>query len=213
MESLDLRVTQTDFIKKTIHIPKEISALSINPVIVFTSKTAVDAWIQISNSLPKEVSKFPIYCLALATKTKATEHGLNIVGVAPDASSLADLILENKSITSVTFVCGNLRRNDFPDKLRSNGIEILEIEAYKTELTPMKVIQPYDGVLFFSPSAIDSFLSTNLKSEVAFCVGKTTADHARLLGFSEIYAAESPSPESLVQIVIRYFNLPVHAQK
>ncbi len=214
MESFGFQVTQADFIRKTIQVPEEISSISINPVIVLTSKTAVEAWVESSKQLPRDVIKFPVYCLAMATQTAARERGLNIVGVAPDANSLADLILESKVITSVTFVCGNLRRDDLLIKLKSNGVRVLEIEAYKTELTPTKTDHHFHGVLFFSPSAVDSFLSLNsIDSSIAFCLGKTTADHARAAGFSEVHVAESHTPESLVQTVINYFNLLVHAQK
>ncbi len=215
LKSYGLRVTQYDFIKKTIRIPEKMASISPHSVIVLTSKTAVLAWIEISKAQSKPAIKFPVYCLAMATQTTAREHGLNIMGVAPDAASLAELILKDTAIKSITFVCSNLRRNDLPKKLKSRGIQVAEIEAYKTEPTPIKINQPYQGVLFFSPSAVDSFLSLNsIGSSVAFCLGKTTADHSRGVGFSEIQVAKSLTPESLVQIVLNfYFNLPVHAQK
>ena len=215
LESYGLQVTQFDFIKKTIRVQKNIASLTLHPVIVLTSKTAVQAWIRISEELPQAVLQFPVYCLANATQTAARAHGLNIHGVAPDAGSLAELILKDPSIKSITFVCGNLRRDELPNKLKSKGIQVLEIEAYQTEYTPAKSIQPYHGVLFFSPSAVDSFLRLNsIGLTVAFCLGKTTAEHCRAVGFSEIQVADSLTPESLVQTVLNfYFNLPVHAQK
>ncbi len=215
MESYGLQVTQFDFIKKAIQVPENIASLPLHPVVVLTSKTAVHTWIRISKELPSTVLQFPVYCLAMATQAVALEHQLNIRGVAPDAGALAEVILNDTSVKSITFVCGNLRRDELPKKLKSNGIEVLEIEAYKTELTPIKSSQPYHGVLFFSPSAVDSFLLSNsIGLTVAFCLGKTTADHCRAVGFSEIQVADSLTPESLVQTVLNfYFNLPVHAQK
>jgi uroporphyrinogen-III synthase len=215
MESIGIQVTEANFISKKIRVPQNITSISVNPVIVITSKTAVNAWFEISKALSKEVLKFPVYCLSMATQATAREHGLNIVGTAPDGNTLADLILKDRSITSVTFICGNLRRGDLPNKLKSNGVQVLEVEAYRTEPAPVKIPQPYHGVLFFSPSAIDSFLVFNpIKAVAAFCLGNTTANHARDVGFSEIHIAESHTPESLIQTVIDfYFNLPVHAQK
>ncbi len=214
LEDHGLKITLSNFIRKTIQIPENITSISINPVIVLTSKTAVEAWMEILKVLPKEALKFSVYCLEFATQAKAHEFGLNIAGVAKDASSLATLIPNDKAISAVTFICGNLRRDELPNALKSQGVHVQEIEGYRTAPTSIKIEKPYHGVLFFSPSAIDSFLSLNgIGSSVAFCLGKTTADHARIVGFSEVQIAASHRPESLVQTVINFYKLPVHAQK
>ncbi|MEJ0055815.1 MAG: hypothetical protein WDN75_09285 [Bacteroidota bacterium] len=40
----------------------------------------------------------------------------------------------------------------------------------------------------------------------AFCIGQTTAHHALSLGFSKVLVADTPSPESLVTKVVRYYS-------
>lgn len=208
-----MKVTQSDFIKKTIQIPENIGSISINPAIVLTSKTAVEAWMEIAKVVPKEVLKFPVHCLESATQYKAREYGLKIAGVAKDARSLAALILDDKAISAITFICGNLRRDELPELLKKGNVQVLEIEAYQTEPISIKIEKPYHGVLFFSPSAINSFLSLNdIDSSVAFCLGETTADQARAVGFSEIQLAATHTPESLIQTVINFYKQPVHAQ-
>ncbi len=215
MESIGLKVTQADFISKTIQIPDSIDQLSLHSTIVLTGKTAVEAWIEIAKRWKLDLKEFTVYCLASATQEATIHYGLKIKGVATDATSLAEVILTDTSITAVTFVCGNLRRDELPNKLKKNGVDVWEIIAYQTEPVPVKVDQCYDGVLFFSPSAVDSFLSLNeINSSACFCLGKTTADHARQAGCTEVIVAESPTAESLVKKVINYYkNQVLHAQK
>ncbi len=215
IKSDDLEVTHVDFIKKTIRIPDDGQKLSFDQNIVLTSKTTVIAWFEIVERLKLDIGKYRIYCLASGTQSLASQYGWPVAGVAPDASSLADAILEDTAIRSVTFICGNLRRPELPDKLRGNGIRVQEIEAYQTELTPVKVAKPYHSVLFFSPSAIDSFIScNNINSSVCFCLGKTTASHAKQKGFTEVHVADSASVESLLKTVYNYYlKYTAHAEK
>ena len=215
IKSNGLEVTHVDFIKKNIRIPDDVQKLSFDQNIVLTSKTAVIAWLAIIQQLKLYIGKYRIYCLASGTQSLTSQYGLHVACVAPDASSLADAILEDTAIRSVTFICGNLRRPELPDKLRGNGIRVQEIEAYQTELTPVKVAKPYHSVLFFSPSAIDSFIScNNINSSICFCLGKTTASHAKQKGFTEVHVADSASVESLLKTVSNYYlKYTAHAEK
>ncbi len=207
MESAGLMVTQADFITKTIRIPDDIDPLSLYPAIVLTSKTAVEAWMQIMNLLKLDIKQYSVFCLEGATQTLCVQYGLTIAGGAADASLLADVMLKNKAVTAVTFVCGNLRRDELPVKLRENGIRIQEIKAYRTEHSPVKIERPYQGVLFFSPSGVDSFLSLNSNnSSACFCLGKTTGGHAQASGYTEVHVAEAHTPEALVKRVIQNFK-------
>lgn len=212
MESVGLTVTQANFIRKTIQVPDNIDQLSLRPAIVLTSKTAVQAWMEIVKLLKLDVKQYPVYCLALATQTFCIQYGLNIAGVAADAYLLADVILKDKSITAVTVVCGNRRRDELPDRLKAKGIVVHEIEAYQTEQSPIKIEQSYKGVLFFSPSAVDSFLSLNSSNSVAcFCLGNTTGNHARKSGYAEVHVADAHTPEALVETVIQHYKNKVNA--
>lgn len=52
---------------------------------------------------------------------------------------------------------------------------------YETEETPVKLEKQYDGILFFSPSAVQAFYKQNqpAKKTVLFAIGKTTAEALR----------------------------------
>ena len=75
--------------------------------------------------------------------------------------ALAEKIIPEINDREVIFFCGNLRRNDLPDALRQKGITVREITVYQTSLTPVTIEKEYDAVLFFSPSAAESFFSKN----------------------------------------------------
>lgn len=207
LESAGIRVTEANFIQKSFSLPEKIDVGAIHATIILTSKTAVHAWMRMVEKFNLDKQQYRVYCLSMATQALAQENNLPIAGVAYQASSLADIILNDKALSKVTFVCGNLRRDELPVKLRKNNVHVSEIVAYKTEHTPLKIEPTYNGVLFFSPSTVDSFLLRNTTHDAtAFCLGSTTADHCRKSGFSEIQVAEVHTPESLVNKVIHYYQ-------
>ncbi len=95
---------------------------------------------------------------------------------ANNASELADIIIK-EGIKDLVFFCGDKRRDELPDKLKQQGIDVEEIMVYRTIETPYKIQEEYDGVIFFSPSAVKSFFSLNTLPEKTICytMGDTTA--------------------------------------
>jgi len=174
---------------------------------VFTSKNGALAFAQIVNTeLP-----WKIFCIGQATKKAAAKifGAERIIGVADNAEDLSNVILQDEEIKKVYFFCGNQRRDELPDKLSAAGIEIEEIIVYTTTETPQKMSRKqYDGILFFSPSAVKSYFSLNKLSEemLVFAVGKTTADSILKQGEREIITAEIPGQENLINLVIEHFS-------
>jgi uroporphyrinogen-III synthase len=73
-------------------------------------------------------------------------------------------------------------------------------------LTPNVLKKKYDGLLFFSPTGIQSFLSKNdITEEVAFCIGNTTSTEAKK-HFKTVVEAKLPSAESVLNSVNAYFS-------
>ncbi len=174
---------------------------------VFTSKNAALAFDQIVNiELP-----WKIFCIGQATKKTAEKifGEERIIGVADNAEDLSDVILQDEEIQKVYFFCGNQRRDELPNKLKAGGVDVEEIVVYETIETPQKMSRKYyDGILFFSPSAVKSYFSLNKLSEEiqVFAVGKTTADSIIEHGEREIITAEIPGQESLIDRVIAHFS-------
>jgi len=181
--------------------------LQQNITAVFTSKNAALAFDQIVNrELP-----WKIFCIGQATKKAAAKiFGEDkISGVADNAEALSDVILKDEEIEKVYFFCGNQRRDELPNKLKAEGREVEEITVYKTVETPQKMTwKHYDGILFFSPSAVKSYFSLNkLNEEIqVFAVGKTTADSILQNDKREIIIAETPGQVNMIEHVIEYFS-------
>lgn len=185
------------------------SYLQQNITAVFTSKNAVAAFEQIVNvNLP-----WKIFCIGQSTeKAVAKLFGEEkIAGIADNASALADIILKEAEIKKVFFFCGKQRREELPEKLKAAEVELEEIVVYETLETPQKISRKnYDGILFFSPSAVNSFFSLNkIKEETQiFAIGKTTADAIKKYSKRELLIAQTPSEEDMITQVITHFAAP-----
>lgn len=188
-------------------LEKRITELSQQNIIaVFTSMNAVNAVTRLI--LNKPVWK--IFCIGHQTKKLLTAFfgKENIIGTADNASQLADRIIKDISVKKIVFFSGCQRREELPKKIEAHGIELEELNVYQTLETPHVISKKYDGVLFFSPSAVKSFFSVNKIAEKTqiFAIGNTTAAEAKSFTRSPIIIAEHPDVNNLVNQVIRHFS-------
>ena len=110
-----------------------------------------------------------------------------------------------RNIKEVTHFCGNLKRDEFNEILTQNNIEVNEVEAYRTVLNERKFEDEFNGVLFYSPSGVQSFIADNkAKDAVAFCIGQTTANEAKK-HFSKVDVSKMPTIESVLKSVNKYY--------
>jgi uroporphyrinogen-III synthase len=99
------------------------------------------------------------------------------------------------------------RRDELPEILKLENIKCKEIEVYSTGLNPREFPQEFDGILFFSPSAVQSFTAENqLKNTIAFCIGETTATEAKK-HTKNIIIATKPSIENVIVQVAKYSKI------
>jgi uroporphyrinogen-III synthase len=104
------------------------------------------------------------------------------------------------------FFNGNLRREILPDSLTLANVRFEEIEVYETMLTPHIINSKPDGILFFSPSAVESYVQANIiTDETCFCIGKTTAEPIEKITTNCIIANQ-PSIENVIIQCIKYYN-------
>jgi uroporphyrinogen-III synthase len=193
-------ITDNDILNKT----KELLAKNIT--VIFTSMNAVEA---VGKFVTKKNS-WKIYCIGNTTKNLVEKYfgAENISATAEDAAQLAEKIIADKSATEVTFFCGNQRREELPEKLRSNYIDVEEIIVYRTIETPQIILRIYDGILFYSPSAVNSFFSKNtisIESQL-FAIGSTTAVALKHFTQQPVIIAELPGKENLMHLAIDHFS-------
>jgi uroporphyrinogen-III synthase len=175
--------------------------------VVFTSMNAVEV---VSSCLSNKKPAWKIFCIGSTTKKLVKENfGENsITGTADSASSLADVIINQKNISSVIFFCGDKRRDELPEKLSRHNIEVDEIEVYKTLETTHVINKNYDAILFYSPSAVNSFFSLNKINEqtILFAIGSTTANEIKKYSDNTTIISKESVKELLVEQVINHFE-------
>jgi uroporphyrinogen-III synthase len=167
---------------------------------------AVEAIIESLNAVKPT---WDIYCMGGTTKTIIKDYfgADSIKGTGKDALSLAEGMIANGTKEAV-FFCGNIRRDELPQLLKEHKIDLEEMVVYETIVTPQEVTQAYDAVLFFSPSAVDSFFSVNKVSEstVLFAIGNTTAKAISNYSHNTIVKADTPEKDNLVKKAVNHFT-------
>jgi uroporphyrinogen-III synthase len=74
-------------------------------------------------------------------------------------------------------------------------------------LSPQPIKEKVDGILFFSPSAVESYLAANkIKNEICFCIGETTAEALEKNKIKNIIVAHQPSIEDVIDDVIQEYH-------
>jgi uroporphyrinogen-III synthase len=198
---------QTETIE-SVEVQQEVEHASIkSTTAIFTSKNAVEAVISL---LEDQQPDWDIYCIGHATKKSVVDYfgEDKIIATADNAADLAELIVDENSVDEALFFCGNQRRDELPDRLRANDIEVHEIRVYHSVAVPKKITKKYNGIVFFSPSAVDSFFGVNtLPSDtILFAIGNTTANSIKKYSENKIIISKKPDKNDMIRQVINYFN-------
>ena len=166
--------------------------------VVITSQNAVESLL--SNISADELKFKNIFCVGRKTKRLIESKIGPVSFVTSNAKKLADHLVEFMEGSEVTYFCSNIRLDDLPKILTENNISVNEIETYKTKHSVIDVDASVEGILFYSPSTIDSYLQNNTTDKIAYCIGETTAEHARK-HFNDVRVAKVPSAESVIELV------------
>jgi uroporphyrinogen-III synthase len=187
---------------------QSIQYFSSQPITaVFTSMNAAEAVI---NQLNGFKPLWKLFCLGSTTrKTLEQYFGKEaILGVAANASMLAQSVISSGKVSRVVFFCGDQRRDELPSILHEKQIAVEEIVVYKTTILDNKISQNYGGILFFSPSAVKSFFSNNTigTETILFAIGETTAAEIRKHTKNKIIVGDVAAKENLLNTIIDYYN-------
>jgi uroporphyrinogen-III synthase len=198
----DFSVVEADFIQtKTISFDLK----KVHEALIFTSQNAVKAILEHKEA--GQLKSKAVFCVGIKTRALLEDNGFKVEAHAGYAEDLAEIIALVYSDNRYTFFSGNLRRDTLPDMLTEAGIIFNEIKVYETVLTPKKIDSKADGILFFSPSAVESYLKDNkVNNETAFCIGETTANAAADSGYKNIIIANQPTVENTIIQCINYFG-------
>lgn len=178
-------------------------AVEQNPYAIFTSTNAVDAVVK----QKVQDLQLKIFCISGKTR-KAVELNFPESTIVGDASYGAELVQKilNENIDSAVFFCGDRRLDTVPQALLVNSIRIEEIIVYETILTPQRIEKKHDGVMFFSPSAVESFLAKNRLKKTLPVFSFAGATHTKLKDISDtIIISKTSSEQGMFDTVKNYF--------
>lgn len=181
-----------------------IKAYGDKPILtLFTSRHAVRAIMPLVAS----GNKWQIGCLSgkTADAVKSVFNPDQIIFLASSAGELARKIVSQGAEREIVFFCGDRRLPELPVALAR--YHFTEVVVYKTVLSPVKVDGHFEGVLFFSPSAVDSFFMLNKADHAtAFVSGTTTRDALKKYTVHDIVLSGLPGQEAMMSAVIKYYH-------
>lgn len=186
----------TDFIS-TIPINFEFKETVSNAI--FTSKNAVNSL------LSKGIYIKNAFCVGMRTKQLLDEKKISVTLAGKNGETLGNEILKQYPTTNFTYFCAVDRLDILPNILAKGNVKVKEVPVYKTLATPKKVNSHFDGVLFFSPSGVESFFKENELKGQAFCIGNTTATAVQKHTTNYTIASKT-TVENVLVTAINYFK-------
>ncbi|MGG8497746.1 hydroxymethylbilane synthase [Tenacibaculum sp. TC6] len=197
-----VKVEDSDFIKIRFNrIAPKVVKDEIENVII-TSKNGVEALL---HSFTKAELQFKhIYCVGRRTKKLIEQKIGKVTHSENNAKKLAHYLADKLKGKEVTYFCSNLRLDTLSVLLQAKEVIVNEVEAYKTMYSPVEINAKVEGVLFYSPSTVESYMEENEADKIAFCIGETTAKEAEK-HFKNVQVAKVPTVESVLELVSLHY--------
>ncbi|WP_350289389.1 uroporphyrinogen-III synthase [uncultured Croceitalea sp.] len=171
---------------------------------VFTSQNGVNAFLK--NKGKSNLTEEKAFCVGEKTKSLLEQNDLKVVEIAKNSLELGQNIEKKYQKSSFLIFSGNLRRQELFDMLIKNNIRYKEVHSYNTYLNYKEYSRVFDGVLFFSPSGVQSFVEENqLNNSWAFCIGETTAAEIKKYT-NQVIIANKPTIENVLVQAIKHFR-------
>lgn len=170
---------------------------------IFTSQNGVKTFFeQTDNNSTIE----HVFCVGSKTKKLLEELGQNVIKMEQNASLLGNYLIKNYKNDTFWHFCGSRKREELSELLKSSKISLFEVNTYQTELNLKKIDQKFDGILFFSPSGVESYFQENSADEAhLICIGETTASLAKQYS-NKVEIANSAAVESVIAKAVKILN-------
>ena len=196
---------ETKLSEEIFQIEQLIYISQLETTVIVTSQNSVE-WIQ--NHI-KIIPNWKIACTEGRTLEKLIEIGWGhlVQSKATNGLDLAKKIIQN-NIQEVYFFCSHKRLEQLPVYLNSLGCKVQEITAYYTYYLSQKINKKYDGIVFLSPSAVESFFEKNkipINIQI-FAIGSTTCAAIKEFCMNPIYISEIPEQKNLFNYLYKYFQ-------
>ncbi len=222
-EKYNIQIDFRQFIQVDPVDGKEFRKQKVNildhTAIIFTSRNAVDHFFRIALENKVEVpSDMKYFCVSEQTANYLQKYIVirkrKIFTGERTASDLFDVIKKHKD-EKYLYPCSNIRKDDIPNFLKTNGYKFNEAVIYKTvaaDLSDLADIK-YDIIAFFSPSGIQSLLDNfpdfkQEKTRIA-AFGPTTAKavkDANMILDIQAPLPNAPSMTGAIELYIKKAN-------
>lgn len=144
---------------------------------VFSSQNAVRALLNENSEIWTGKT---VFCVGEKTQKLLEKNGIKVEKSTKNMRLLVDFIQKDYKNASFLHVCGNRKLPHFGIGMQEANIEYTETTVYKTQLIERAQQPEPNGILFFSPSGVESYLLKNsLGKSWCFCIGNTTAAAVR----------------------------------
>jgi uroporphyrinogen-III synthase len=172
--------------------------------VIFTSRNAVDHFFRICSESKLEVpADMKYFCISEQTAHYLQKYIVvrkrKIFTGTKTAADMLELLRKHKN-EKFLFPCSNIRRNDIPEFMDINSLNLTEAVLYETVASDLSDLADvnYDIIAFFSPSGITSLYANfpdfkQNKTRIA-AFGPTTAKAVRDAGL--ILDIEAPLPNA-----------------
>lgn len=196
-------VVEYPFIKIS---PLKFELQKIENALIFTSQNAIKQAFK-SKNISGQIRNKNCYCVGEKTKSLLEENDQKVIKMSQNASDLAQFIVKKCKNESFSFFCGMQRRPEIELLLGQHNIPLKIHELYETLVTPKHFESPFDGVLFFSPSAVNSYFLENTWPEdtYGFCIGPTTAGTLKT-NTMNVLEAKNPSENYLISVIYQHYT-------
>jgi len=219
-EKFNIKVDFRPFIEVQPIDIKEFRQQKINildhSAVIFTSRNAVDHFFNICKGLKIDVpADMKYFCISEQTANYLQKYIVirkrKIFTGERTPNELIEVLSKHKT-EKFLFPCSNIRKDDIPNFMQTNGFEFTEATLYKTvasDLSDLADIK-YDVIAFFSPSGINSlfvnFPDFKQNNTRIATFGPTTAKAARdaeLFVDIEAPLPEAPSMTGAIEVYIK----------
>jgi uroporphyrinogen-III synthase len=187
-------------------LPFHVNIAESPDIWIFTSSNAVKSLkILLQKYFLSIIQSKKIVAIGHKTADSLGAMGFRVIVRANNALALAEEINEEFHPQEVLHFCGDRRRSELSESLTEKGFSVTEKKVYQNILTPQKITWgDADGMLFFSPSAVESYVKANEwpAGKIAYAIGPTTAAALQQRGIEPVFTAREPNSDSLLQAVL-----------
>lgn len=187
--------------------------------VIFTSRNAVDHFFRLCRESKVDVpADMKYFCISEQTANYLQKYiVIRKRKIFTGSRTAADLIeiLKKHQDEKFIFPCSNIRKNDIPEFLQSNGYQHTEATIYRTVASNLSDLADvnYDVIAFFSPSGINSLFVNfpDFKQNDTRIAGfgpstsKAIKDHGLLLDI-EAPLPNAPSMTGALEVYIKEAN-------